>query len=84
MGTQAGLQGRTVLGADALKVGVLQVRVAMPPYSGVHSSRQLRRGAQAWSALASTAAYNRSANADAQVLRAAARRQCSGAGCLQR
>ena len=46
---------------------------AMPPSPRQHSLRKVRLGAPAWLALASTAAYNRSIDTDAQVRPRAAR-----------
>ena len=78
VGAHKGLRQSEFLGAEAERRPSLS---AMPPYSCLHSSRQLHPGLQAWLALASTAAYNRSLNADTQP--AAARRPLR-AGYLQR
>jgi hypothetical protein len=77
---QGAVIGNLLVGTPAS----LRHSAAMPPCSLHHRSPQLLRAAQSGQALSTTASHNRSANADTQVLRAAARRQCSGAGCLQR
>jgi hypothetical protein len=76
-----------VAGLHSLGVGVpawLRQSGAMPPSSRQHSLRKVRPGAPGSLALASTAAYNKAVNTDAQRVRAAARPTLSGRRLLLR